>query len=57
VLPHNPDFQTLAASFGCKTYQPNSIKALQENIKDAVEFRGVSFIEMAQHKVFSTEIN
>jgi len=57
VLPHNPDFQTLAASFGCKTYQPNSIKALQENIKDAVGFRGVSFIEMAQHKVFSTEIN
>jgi len=49
VNPKAPDFIQIAAGFGCQTAKPESLQALELNLRDAFSFNGVTLIQMNEN--------
>jgi 5-guanidino-2-oxopentanoate decarboxylase len=51
VSPTNPDYIKLAQGFGCRAVQPQSLAALETDLKEALNHPGVTLIEMHESAV------
>ncbi|ARD43846.1 5-guanidino-2-oxopentanoate decarboxylase [Colwellia sp. PAMC 21821] len=54
VNPKTPDFISIAKGFGCNTAKPDSLQALEKNLRDAFTFNGVTLIQMNENYLRST---
>jgi 5-guanidino-2-oxopentanoate decarboxylase len=52
VKPRNPDYQTLATSFGARAVRPDSLDALKEAIRQAFKADGPTLIEVREDSKF-----
>jgi 5-guanidino-2-oxopentanoate decarboxylase len=52
VKPRNPDFQTLARAFHCRSCRPESLEALEAALSDSFREQGPTLIEVHQTAAF-----
>ncbi|WP_240924793.1 thiamine pyrophosphate-dependent enzyme, partial [Metapseudomonas otitidis] len=46
VLPRNPDFALLGRAYGCEVRQPQSLDALEQDLREGFRHPGVTLIEL-----------
>lgn len=51
VSPKTPDFVKIAQGFGCNTAKPTSLQALEQSLREAFTFNGVTLIQMNENCV------